>query len=205
MKHSIAAKAQPENTDASVRAATGRGWDEWRELIDAWPGHERGHTAIAAHLQAVHGVDSWWAQAVTVGYERITGRRLRYQRADGSFEANVSRTLVADAAALRAQLLDARSRSALFPGIATTLRSRAESKNVRIGIGPGIAEISLTAQADGRTKATVAHHQLQTPEDVVHWKAWWAQWLLTIGAGRADSQASNAGRSKPRLRSPAPG
>ena len=191
MKPAGPAKAQPENTDAAVRTATGKGWDEWCGLIDAWPGHDRGHTAIAAHLQEAHGVDSWWAQAVTVGYERITGRRLLYQQADGRFAANASRTVVADAAELRRRLLDARSRRALFPGVATTLRSRAGSKNIRIGIGPGSAEIALLAQANGRVKVVVQHMRLPRPEDVVHWKAWWMQWL------RALSGPPQVGPSRP--------
>jgi hypothetical protein len=39
--------SEPEHTDEVVRAKTGRGWDEWRELIDAWPGHADGHAAVA--------------------------------------------------------------------------------------------------------------------------------------------------------------
>ena len=74
-------KAEPETSDDSVSSATGRGWDDWCDLIDEWPGHADGHTAIAAYLIAEHGVDPWWAQSVTVGYERITGLRLQIGRA----------------------------------------------------------------------------------------------------------------------------
>jgi hypothetical protein len=42
--------AEPELSDDSIRAATGKGWDEWCDVIDAWPGHGDGHTAIVAYL-----------------------------------------------------------------------------------------------------------------------------------------------------------
>ena len=43
--------------DDTLREATGRGWDEWCDIIDAWPGHSDGHTAIATYLHEEHGVD----------------------------------------------------------------------------------------------------------------------------------------------------
>ncbi|HMO43459.1 MAG TPA: hypothetical protein PKB04_09090, partial [Phenylobacterium sp.] len=61
-----------------------------------------GHTAIARWVREEHVPDGWWAQAVTVSYERITGLRLPGQMADGTFTANVSRTMQVDADALRA-------------------------------------------------------------------------------------------------------
>ncbi len=107
--------SEPEHTDDVIGANTGYGWQQWRELIDAWPGHRDGHTAIAAWLQDEHGVDGWWAQAVTGGWERITGRRLPYQMADGSFTANKSATITTDHDALREMLLEEEGRADLFP------------------------------------------------------------------------------------------
>jgi hypothetical protein len=63
---------------------------------------------------------------------------------------------------------------------AAVLRSRAGTKNIRLGIDPGTAEIALAPQADGRVKVEVSM-RLPTPEGVTHWKAWWRQWLRTIG------------------------
>jgi hypothetical protein len=88
--------AEPEQSDAAVLAATGRGYDDWCDLIEAWPGHEQGHGAVAEWLQQEHGVDGWWAQSVTVGWERITGRRLPHQQSDGTFTAGRSRTVAVD-------------------------------------------------------------------------------------------------------------
>ncbi len=169
--------AEPEAGDAAVREATGRGWDQWREVIDQWPGHTDGHAAVARYLAEEHGVEGWWAQSVTVGWERITGRRLPQQRPDGTFSANRSRTLTADHGRLRELLLDEEGRVALFPGLEPELRSRPTSKNVRIGLGGGSVEISLTPRDDGRVTVTIQHERLGSPEEVIAWKAYWGTWL----------------------------
>jgi hypothetical protein len=172
--------AEPDTTDDAVLAATGRGWDEWADVIDAWLGHGDGHGAIATYLEVDHDIDRWWAQAVTVGYERITGLRLPHQGPDGMFTVNASRTVLADGNALREMLLDAADRVDLFPRIQTELRSRPTSKNIRIAIAPGTAEFAINARADGRTTVAIHHVRLPSPEDVDHWKRYWSDWLTAI-------------------------
>lgn len=172
--------AEPELSDDAVRAATGRSWEEWCDILDAWPGHGEGHTAIAAHLQERHGIDGWWAQTVTVGYERITGLRLRYQRSDGTFSANKSRTVTVDADALRELLLDEAGRADLFPRIDTELRSRPTSKVVRLAIGPGTAQIAVEPKGNGRVRVAVAHERLPSAEEAQRWRDYWAEWLAAI-------------------------
>jgi hypothetical protein len=173
--------SRPEHTDEVVRANTGRGWEEWRELIDGWPGHQDGHTAVAAWLHEEHEVEGWWAQAVTGGWERITGRRLPYQMADGTFTANKSATITTDHDALREMLLEEAGRADLFPGLDPELRSRPTSKNVRVGFQQGVAEINLAPKGGGRVTVTVAHAKLGSPEDVEQWKGFWSAWLEALG------------------------
>lgn len=172
--------AAPEHGDEIIRGKTGRGWEEWRALIDAWPGRTGGHTAIAAWLVEEHGVGGWWAQAVTVGYERIAGLRVPYQLSDGKFGFGVSRTLEIDPEELRARLLDEKGRAALFPKEKTELRSKPTSKNVRIAIGDGSAEISFASKAGGRVTVTVQYTKLDSPEAVEKWKPWWVRWLEAL-------------------------
>ena len=76
----------------AVLQRTGRSRDAWFALLDdagavAWK-----HGPIASWLTD-QGVDGWWAQSITVGYEQARGLRRPGQRPDGSFEANVTRTL----------------------------------------------------------------------------------------------------------------
>lgn len=170
----------PEQTGEAVLDATGRGWDDWRRIIDAWPGHDEGHAAVARYLEAEHGVPGWWAQSVTVGWERITGRRLPHQRADGTFSAGRSRTITADAAQLREWLLDEAARASLFPGDAPELRSRPTSRYLRLALGTGTAQLSVEPAGEGRVKVTVEHAQLRSPGEVEAWRAYWAAWLAAV-------------------------
>jgi hypothetical protein len=170
----------PEHADAAVREATGHGWDEWVERIEADPVAARGHTAVAAWLVEQHGVPGWWAQSVTLGWERITGRRLPGQMADGTFTANRQRTTTVDATALRALLLDDAGRAALFPAHDTTLRSRPASKALRVGFEDGVALVDLAARNDGRTTVTIAHEKLPSADAVTLWKDFWGEWLEAL-------------------------
>lgn len=175
-------QSEPDCSDDLLRKSTGRGWDAWCDLIDAWPGHDRGHSAIAAYLLVERGVDGWWAQTITVGYERITGRRLPYQMADGSFTASRSRTVALSARALRDWLLDAESRADLFPGHRTELLSKPGTKAIRLSIGPGRATFSIEPATHHRAKVTVAHERLPSAELADQWRFYWSEWLDAIDA-----------------------
>ncbi|NND02993.1 MAG: hypothetical protein HKN91_09415 [Acidimicrobiia bacterium] len=172
--------SQPEMSDEVVFDATGRRWDEWCKVIEESSFVGQGHSAIAGHLEEEYGIGGWWAQAVTVGYERIVGIRLPYQMPDGTFTANKSRTVEVDGDVLRKNLLESEHRSDMFPGQETTLRSKPESKVVRLGIGLGVALISIDPKPDGRSKVTVAHEGLPTYEDVAEWKFFWTEWLNAL-------------------------
>jgi hypothetical protein len=172
--------SQPQHSDEVIRSNTGREWNDWRALIEAWPGHDDGHAAVASWLQDEHGVPGWWAQTVTVGWERISGRRLPHQVADGTFTANTSATITVDPAALRELLLDRDGRGTLFPGLEPELRSRPTSKNVRLGFTDGVVEIAIAPKGDGRSTVTVAHAKLTSPQQVPLWKAYWSDWLAAL-------------------------
>ncbi len=188
-------RSEPDIDDAGILKGTGRSWNAWCDLIDAWTGHAQGHTAIAQWLVQQQGMDAWWAQSVTVGWERITGVRLPHQMADGTFTAGKSRTVSANATALRAMLLDERSRADLFPGHTATLKSKPTSKAIRLAMGDGVAQFDLVSLPDGRAKVTVSHLQLPTYDSVELWKFYWNEWLDAIDSGAGD--AGDAGDAPP--------
>ena len=178
--------ARPDVDDGTVSAATGRGWEEWVALIDSGPGREASHTAIATWLRERHRIDGWWAQGVTVGYERIIGRRLPGQRADGTFTVSRSRTLPGDIAAARALLLDDAARAEFFPTLHTTLRSRPSAKQLRFavvddesGAEAGQIGISLDPAPSG-VKLVVTHEKLDSPEAAERWKDFWGTWISGV-------------------------
>ena len=79
-------------SDRVVSAKTGRTWEEWVRLLDARGARSMIHRDIARYLNEEQGVAGWWAQTVTVGYERIRGLRDIGQRRSGEYEAGKSRT-----------------------------------------------------------------------------------------------------------------
>ena len=175
--------SEPELSDDAVREATGRGWDEWCDLIDAGPGKGAGHKTIVGFLEEEHDVGSWWAQGITVSYERITGLRLPHQNPDGTFTAGKSRTVDVEAETIRSALQKEEDRAELFPGQETQLRSQPGSKVVRLGIGGGVAQISLDSTKQGRTRISIQHEKLDGPEEVTKWKSYWADWLDAVAKG----------------------
>ncbi|WP_108667096.1 hypothetical protein [Euzebya rosea] len=172
--------SQPEMSDEAIRSNTGRGWDEWCDLIEAFDGHTDGHSAVVEHLMEVHGLTGWWAQGVTVSWERITGQRLPFQQSDGLFASSRTRTVAVDADELRELLLDADGRDHLFGGMPTELRSRPTSKNVRIAMEEGSVEFTLTPKPDGRTAVNVAHTRLPDHTVVPAWQDFWTEWLEAL-------------------------
>lgn len=167
----------PPVDDGAVHAATGRDWDAWRALIDAWPGHDGGHQVVAEYLAREHDLPGWWAQQVTIGWERITGRRQAGQRADGTFTTSRSRTLAIDAEVLRERLLDERERAASFGDVRTGLRSRMTSKSIRLEMPEGVAVLALAAKPDGRCTVSVEHAGLEDTGSLQRWAAFWGAWL----------------------------
>lgn len=89
----MAAVSAQKMSDPKLAAATGRGRADWHALLDAAGAQEWKHPVIAAWLHAEHGVDGWWAQGITVGYEQAIGRRLPGQSADGTFSVSATKTV----------------------------------------------------------------------------------------------------------------
>jgi hypothetical protein len=93
-----AVAARGSVSDARSREKTGHGLDHWFAVLDRFGGVEKGHTAAARHLYDGHGVDGWYAQGITVAYERARGVRALNQRRDGGYEVSVSKVLPASTA-----------------------------------------------------------------------------------------------------------
>lgn len=77
----------------TVRKATGRSFTQWFEVIESAGISSAPHKTIAEYLAALDGVSFWWAQSITVEYEKAVGRRVKGQTASGDFQVGVSKTL----------------------------------------------------------------------------------------------------------------
>jgi hypothetical protein len=145
--------AEPGMSDEAIRRATGKGWDEWFALLDAWGGTAHNHTEIARHVYETYGIDGWWAQGVTVGYERARGMRALHERPDG-FSMNASKTFPVPLARLFAAFVNDDERTHWLEGIALRTRTSQENKSARFDVLPGDTRLAVYFTARGPEKAS---------------------------------------------------
>src|SRR3954468_22044064 len=71
-------------SDENIRRRTGRGWEEWFDLLDDWGAAQRTHRETARWVAERLGIGPlvWEAQAVTHSYERVRGLREVGEHAD---------------------------------------------------------------------------------------------------------------------------
>ncbi len=112
-------------TDAKVLERTGQPLSHWFALLDAFGGAEKGHTLAARHLHRDLGVDGWYAQGITVAYERARGLRAQNQTCEGDFEVSVSRVLSVSQATVIASWSRARTRTAWLKSLLDPAVARA--------------------------------------------------------------------------------
>ena len=108
-------------SDAKSREKTGHGLDHWFAVLDRFGAIEKGHTATARYLVDAHKVGGWYAQGITVTYERARGVRALNQRVDGVFEVSISKVLAADMATVIKAFTDARRRRQWIAGVEAQL------------------------------------------------------------------------------------
>lgn len=168
--------AEPGVSDEAVQRATGKIWDEWFAILDAWDGSAKKHPEIARHIHEAYGIDGWWAQNVTVGYERARGMRALHERPDG-FSANASKTFSVPVERLFTAIVDDDERSRWLQGIALRRRTSQPNKSARFDILPHDLRLSANFIAKGPDKSSVQLQQERLPEasDVAHWKTVWKE------------------------------
>jgi hypothetical protein len=114
-------------SEAAVLRKTGHGLDHWFAVLDAHSAKSKGHTAAARHLYATHGLPGWYAQGITVSWERARGLRAMNQSCTGTFQVSVSKTVPVSVRRVAAFLTDARRRKAWLAGADASLRQALEA------------------------------------------------------------------------------
>lgn len=175
--------ARPDVSEERVREHTGRGWQEWVDLIDAGPGRKATHAAIAEWVDQEHRVGGWWAQGITVGYERITGLRLPGQMPDGTFSVSRTKTLALEPDQVRGLIDDDEARTALLPGLQARLRSKPSAKSPRFSLtdsdsGEDLGVLQFRVEpTSAACRLVVTHDKLPGPAAGQAWKEHWGHWL----------------------------
>jgi len=174
-------------SDATIKAKTGCTWERWVGALDYVGAKEMSHREIAALVNKKYKVDGWWAQTVTVGYERIKGLRARGQRLDGTYEASKSRTFDVPVTTLFEAWADASVRRRWLDGESVKVRTATAPKSMRLGWSDG-SIIAIGFQAKGKSKSSVAvqHTKLPDRETADRLKQYWSDRLSALGEALSD-------------------
>jgi uncharacterized protein YndB with AHSA1/START domain len=186
-------KTKPDTSDDAVRAATGRGWDEWTRILNDAGARDWSHKEIVAWLKREE-ISPWWRQQVTVGYEKITGKRIMGQTADAGFQVGVRKTYPLAIDELWRRLVEPEAMKLwlgsddlrLEPGLRYQgaegegeIRVVKAGDRVRFtrsaagGKPPSTVQIALSASGPGKTAITFHHERLGGPEERERMRAHW--------------------------------
>ena len=169
-------KKSPGMSDAAVLKATGCDWKSWIWHLDKAGCAEKSHKEIAALVaKRWPKIGGWWAQMVTVGYERIRGLRERGQQRDGGYQVTRSRTFNVPVDRLFAAFISRRLCSRWLPK-GVILRSMTANKRVRLGWTDGTqAVVGFTAKSSAKSIAAVQHEKLSDRAQADAMKRAWGE------------------------------
>lgn len=165
-------------SDATIKAKTGCTWERWVKALDYHKAYTWSHSRIAEYVYTKYKLDGWWAQSVTVGYERIKGLRAIGQRRDCTFEATKSKVVGASLDRLYRAWSDSRTRARWLPGVDLTVRKSTRNRYMHIS-WPDATSVAVGFYKKGAAKSQVAvqHQRLPDAATQARMKAYWAERL----------------------------
>ena len=165
-----------------VQRATGRGRDEWFELLDAWGAAGRPYREIAGWLTSEHDLSKWWAQKLIVEYEQERGLRPPGVRPDGTFAVTTSKTVAVPVTRLFDAFADPRLRKRWLPGAVMRKRTAQPGRSARFDWGDGSTRVSVDFIDKGRSKSMVGltHEKLADADEAETMKTMWKERLAEL-------------------------
>ena len=170
-------------SDEKIRERTGRGWEDWFDLLDEWGAAERPHreTAIwVAEQQGIHPL-AWNAQAVVGSYERARGLRAVGEHTDG-FRVSATKTVAVPVERLYDAFVDPRRRRRWLPDGELRRRTATAARSARFDWGDGRTRVHVTFVAKGPDKSTVSlsHERLADAAEAERMKVFWRERVTTM-------------------------
>jgi hypothetical protein len=165
-------------SDERIRRRTGRGWEEWFDLLDDWGAAERKHREIARWVADQLGIGPlvWDAQAITSSYERARGLRAVGETEQG-FAASTSRTVAVPVERLFDAVVDESQRRSWLPDGELSERTATRPRSARFDWGDGTSRVMVVFDAKGEQKSTVALQHVRLPDGdaAERMKAYWRE------------------------------
>jgi hypothetical protein len=173
---SIDASLFPCGNDA-LRAATGKGWSEWLAMLDAAGAATKGldhDRLIDLAMRSLPETAGWWAQMVSVGYERARGLREKHESCNGEFQATLSKTFPVPLFAAFAAWADASLRGEWLDAPDLSFTKLNAGKNIRARWPDGaLLDIRFNATGPDRCQIVVDTMKLNDADAVQQAKAFW--------------------------------
>lgn len=170
-------------SDETIRHRTGRGWEEWFDLLDEWGATESSHKEVARRVAAELGIHplAWNAQAVTASYERARGLRVVGQRSDG-FAVTAQRTVAVSVERLFDMFVEGSLRRRWLPEDELRERTSTKPKSARFDWAGGDTRVNVTFidKGDGSSTVAVEHARLADAREAERMKGFWRERLTTL-------------------------
>jgi uncharacterized protein YndB with AHSA1/START domain len=165
-------------SDEEIRRRTGRGWEEWFDLLDEWGAPDHTHRETARWVAEQQGADplAWNVQAVVGSYELVRGLREVGEREDG-FAISASKTVAVPVDRLYDAFVVESLRGRWLPDGDLRERTATKPKSARFDWGDGETRVLVAFEAKGEDKSTAAlqHVRLADAAEAERMKAYWRE------------------------------
>jgi hypothetical protein len=153
-------------TDDTLRANTGKTWEEWCRALDKAGARMMDHREIALTLQKQIGLSRWWSQMVAAGYATERGIRQdkRAEPRDKGCEVTLTKVVGVPRAAAWAAWQDPGALARWLPDARFELLKTVPQKILHLK-WPGETLVSVRFyEQRGKTRVVVSHRRLTQGE-----------------------------------------
>ena len=165
-------------SDETIRERTGRGWEEWFDLLDEAGAADMTHRETARWLAEREGLHplAWNVQAVVGGYDKARRGRQVGEHEDG-FTVTASKTVAVPVERLYAAFVDAGLRERWLPDGDLRERTTIEPRSARFDWGDGATRVhvAFAAKGDAKSTAALSHERLADGAEAERMKAFWRE------------------------------
>jgi hypothetical protein len=169
----------------NVKKTTGKDWDEWFALLKNEEAENLSHIGIAELLTARHNVPGWWAQTITVEFERKIGRRKVGQTGDGTFQTKMTKTMKGDLDQVFNLWLNQVRKTDHFNNQEFEEEPKVSKSEKwrywRVTLKNGLKIIaSVGYKADNKSILSLTTDKLPDQNSIKEWKDYWSNYLKAI-------------------------
>lgn len=165
-------------SDEAVVKATGKDWPTWASHLDGVEAYTWEHARIARHIDSSFDCGGWWAQTVTVAYERFRGLRDYGQRRGGGYDVNKSRTIAVPLDALWGAFADIDTLGSWTDEPDLHFHRMTEPKSMRGSLPDGTkVDVHFTAKTESKSAVSIQHRGLPSREAADELRIRWGERL----------------------------